>query len=668
MENRSKLNPQLHQCSTDEIDSNIQNNVNTPPIEWYSAAVNVEHKSQSEKIEDHSSVHKKCLISANDAKPSSIVVLVNEHKSPTDPELQPLTISNIKAAENLEPISASPNKENDETLCLTQQTVRSSGRNSLSESQSLRKTLQQLPSNVTVHRHRRHYSPKTQSNRTADTSSSIQEGIIGFVSREQKQQLLTTSAHSILDSGGATRKLQSFSDPQASPAQRSLRCRNNFDKSPRRKRSKSESRRRRERKLIAAGEIEVRQANETLMRYLKQCSEMNDASLSGELEIDKNIDERKINRKSESQRSRRGRLLSKIYTAGGLSSIMKELSDDIVSSEKEDIYNPFTPIVSPTDDIPAHLSKMFLQTSSGYRPVEHFYNKCSFDGVYGERIGRNGTIRRNNDCFEGSNNNLSGLSCLKTSDNINTRPPFDVDKTEYEITTCIQLACVIQQIWLLIANVCHGLLAGLALAHLLFVLGTMHMDWSNTISQLNIIEETAHIKGFHILSNDDGSSNRSTIFSNTENTKAVLIIGDYAAFADIYLNTFYCLAIPCLISIFDRMDIYQWSLHNASGLISFRMVVIAMIYTATIVLTICGIFNDEKLLNINNSNATHKPEQLISSRIMCVHSSLSITRSIAAICGWVMIGLKPYFDLLYEDLVNLTRHELKITFTYRDNT
>lgn len=109
---------------------------------------------------------------------------------------------------------------------------------------------------------------------------------------------------------GSSKKISSLSDPQASPAQRSMRSRSSLDKSPRRKRSKSESKRRRERKLIAAGEMEVKQANETLMRYLKQCTEMNDASLSGELEIDQNYDERKVHRKTKAERDKKGQLLS----------------------------------------------------------------------------------------------------------------------------------------------------------------------------------------------------------------------------------------------------------------------------------------------------------------------------------------------------------------------
>lgn len=106
-------------------------------------------------------------------------------------------------------------------------------------------------------------------------------------------------------------------EPPRSPAQRSNRSRASSDKSPKHKRSKSESRRRRERKMQAVvGEMEVRQANETLMRYLKQCSDLNDASgsLSGDLEISENLDDRKVHRKTKSQRERKSfRLMGKIY-------------------------------------------------------------------------------------------------------------------------------------------------------------------------------------------------------------------------------------------------------------------------------------------------------------------------------------------------------------------
>lgn len=205
------------------------------------------------------------------------------------------------------------------------------------------------------------------------------KGISGYVEREIK----------------TLKKPQSFSDPTASPGQRSTRSRASIEKSPRQKRSKSESRRRRERKLIAAGELEVRQANETLMRYLKQCSEINDASLSGELEIDKSIDDRRVNRKTKSQRQRRSAnalgpnrnlAASRLPFIGGGGSdepqtfgrdqmppnefgrILRDLNTDLIPDNGE-IYNPFTPVVSPTDGPPLRGDKMFIQTSRGFRPV-----------------------------------------------------------------------------------------------------------------------------------------------------------------------------------------------------------------------------------------------------------------------------------------------------------
>lgn len=104
----------------------------------------------------------------------------------------------------------------------------------------------------------------------------------------------------------------------------------------------------------------------------------------------------------------------KFYTASGLTSILKELSDDIVPAEGEEIYNPFTPVVSPTDDTPAHIDKMFMQTSSGYRPVEHYsyYGKHSFmrSGGMSGRIGGHAANDgdANNGCAAGSSIGVAG--------------------------------------------------------------------------------------------------------------------------------------------------------------------------------------------------------------------------------------------------------------------
>lgn len=158
--------------------------------------------------------------------------------------------------------------------------------------------------------------------------------------------------------------------------------RSSFEKLPRRKAPKSE-RRRRERKMIANGEMEVQQANETLMRYLRQCTEINDASLSGELEIDNSYDDRRVYRKTRSQREKRATLplaagakvmagsaagsRNKGQLKNGLTNILNTLVDDIVPNNGE-IYNPFTPVISPIEETQMGFNKMLVKTARAYTP------------------------------------------------------------------------------------------------------------------------------------------------------------------------------------------------------------------------------------------------------------------------------------------------------------
>lgn len=160
--------------------------------------------------------------------------------------------------------------------------------------------IEQDSSNETINEIGRDKEPIFVESNQQQTTSSVTINI----ENESKSQLKVSN-------GGAVESLPK------SPAQRSTRSRASSDKSPKHKRSKSESRRRRERKLQAAGELEVRQANETLMRYLKQCSDLNDASgsLSGDLEISENLDDRKVHRKTKSQREKKSfRLIGECIT------------------------------------------------------------------------------------------------------------------------------------------------------------------------------------------------------------------------------------------------------------------------------------------------------------------------------------------------------------------
>lgn len=492
-------------------------------------------------------------VSAIASSPAIVVnspeVLVNGHVVDDDEDDEEKPLTTAAAA----PASETPTN-NPETS-----SIRDTARSSI-DSISLRSAIMQ---------HSRRASPHagagvlTQTHHQPQPHSNLHRGILGFMDRELKV--------------GGQKKTQSLSDPQASPAQRSTRSRSSLEKSPRRKRSKSESRRRRERKLIAAGEMEVRQANETLMRYLKQCSEMNDASLSGELEIDHNYDERRVHRKTKSQRDKRGQLISKtygkLYTAGGLSSILKELSDDIVPADGEEIYNPFTPVVSPTEEQSSRIDKMFIQTASGYRPVDHCY--------YKHPIGS------------------------------------DPESNRHPISTSVRLASSIQRIWIMVSNICHGLLGGLALAHLLFVTTSRPLDWP------------------------DGA------------------IHHYSSFAAAYAITFYCLAIICMVSVFDRMNLCHLDFSKGSEVISFRWIIIAMIYIATIILSFCAESMNEKIYMTKNSNITMLKEEMENNnQAISVWSSLSMARSIGGIFGWIMIGLSPAEDLLYGHLLDMDKYQL----------
>uniref|UniRef100_A0A182YBL9 Uncharacterized protein n=1 Tax=Anopheles stephensi TaxID=30069 RepID=A0A182YBL9_ANOST len=379
------------------------------------------------------------------------------------------------------------------------------------------------------------------------TDDKLQKGILGYMDRQLK--------------------VQSLSDPQKSPAQRSTRSRSSLEKSPRRKRSKSESRRRRERKILAAGEMEVRQANETLMRYLKQCSDFNDASLSGDLEIPEHLEDRRVHRKTKSQRERKLHQLQP-ERAGGRTN-----ADDLMSYHGE-IYNPFTPVVSPTTEAAAtRIDKMYIQTASGYRPVDNTYSYHKSRALIGG----------------------------------------DPESNSHTINTSVHLSCAVQRVWHLLSTVCHGLLGGLAFAHLLLICTTKPYDWV------------------------DAS------------------IRHYSAFAEVYANTFYCLAIVCMVSIFDRMDIA----YSGDTNISFRSIFIIMIYVMTIILSLSAGTMDERLYVTSTLNVTVWEEELETNKVLSIWNALSIARSVGAIFGWLIVGFLPNQDNLYDQLLEMEKYQLQ---------
>lgn len=161
------------------------------------------------------------------------------------------------------------------------------------------------------------------------------------------------------------------------------------------------------------------------------------------------------------------------------------------------------------------------------------------------------------------------------------------------VNNAASLSCAVQRIWILLANICHGLLAGLALAHILFI----------------------------------GTTSPKDLLSGS--------LKSYLASTEIYTNTFYCLAILCLVSILDRwvsklqtvgrialynslsffrrMDICRWTVLNANESISFRWIIIIMIYMATIILCLSSESIDERfyiITNVNTNDSTTTKEMV----------------------------------------------------------
>lgn len=164
----------------------------------------------------------------------------------------------------------------------------------------------------------------------------------------------------------------------------------------------------------------------------------------------------------------------------------------------------------------------------------------------------------------------------------------------------------IPRIWTVFSTISHGLLAGLALAHLLFVISININEWSGNIPtmlpvtsndieiqeqsqpippntrnnlstskvatfsvptfpsviydhpnlfshQLNNLTNSPSLsnKQFHNKSNKYDKANNSN-YDTTKDNRVFILQAAYLTFATIYLKVFYCLTVICILSVLDR--------------------------------------------------------------------------------------------------------------------
>lgn len=146
------------------------------------------------------------------------------------------------------------------------------------------------------------------------------------------------------------------------------------------------------------------------------------------------------------------------------------------------------------------------------------------------------------------------------------------------VQSVIETSFQLQKTWIQFADLCHGFLGGLALAHLLLTMTTKPSDWLTTTS--GAVEQSAQPEKLSLL-------------------------------GETYMNTMYFLTVVSLVSIVDRIDLFR--IHSsAPGSISFRSIIILMVYLATLILSLSTESSIERIDLSSEFNSTIWLEQLVS--------------------------------------------------------
>lgn len=118
---------------------------------------------------------------------------------------------------------------------------------------------------------------------------------------------------------------------------------------------------------------------------------------------------------------------------------------------------------------------------------------------------------------------------------------------------------------------------------------------------------------------------------------------------------------------------------NTAETISFRWIIIVMIYIGMIVLSLSAESFDNRAYTSPNMNMSTVQKEMVhlsifellqmnvyhsecfsqdNSRVIHMWNSLSLARSISAVIGWVLIGVSPSEDMLYYNLVKMDKYYL----------
>ncbi|XP_030755063.1 uncharacterized protein LOC115881640 [Sitophilus oryzae] len=194
----------------------------------------------------------------------------------------------------------------------------------------------------------------------------------------------------------------------------------------------------------------------------------------------------------------------------------------------------------------------------------------------------------------------------------------------------IQVAICFQKWWLRFSTLCHGLLGGLGLGHWLYII------------------------------------------CNFQSQDHAFLV-HYAYYSDIYVGLFFGLCVLCLVSVFDRMDLAHISSTDINEFCKHKKCSFVLIaYLACLIVHLSTATYDEKLsllayrnhTIIGNVGGNHTalveeedvPESQITFIELKTWNHLSLWRALLAFTAWIVLGLGPPEDSLYNHLKNMEQY------------
>jgi hypothetical protein len=188
------------------------------------------------------------------------------------------------------------------------------------------------------------------------------------------------------------------------------------------------------------------------------------------------------------------------------------------------------------------------------------------------------------------------------------------------VSTPLELAILVQKWCRPFYTLCHGLLGGMALLHIIMV----YCPAESPSQESNFVHMYAH-------------------------------------YARVYQTLFHILCIFCCISVLDRYDAKHMDVSHLEYMYKYHFIgiVILIVYFTTLVLTFVTMKWDDWLALSPYSVSVKNISDAMNT--LTVWKNLNLFRNIGAISGWILTAFFPDEDMLYLYLCNMMKYESATT-------